>query len=141
MTILAAACRLVDEIVDSGSFARTEVSACDFGIMGLAPTCAITIRPSNSSFSRVGYGGVGEQRWGFSVRGWVKDAGDVKKLLTDVYHMHDAMYSSINGGSIANTDIYTTWVETIGHNQDNIWNFGGPDYQLVEAHVVVREDP
>jgi len=141
MTILAAACKLVDEIVDSGSFNRTEVSACDFGIMGLAPTCAVTIRPSNSSFRRIGYGSVGEQLWGFSVRGWVQDQGNVAELLANVYHMHDALYSSVNGGSIVNNEQYTTWIETFSHNQDNLWNFGGPDYQLVEAHVVVKEDP
>lgn len=141
MTILGAACALFDDIVESGSFLRTQVSACDFGILNDSPTCAVTIRPANSTFNYIGYGGVAEQTWGFSVRGWVKDTADVPKMLEDVYHMHDALYSAINSGSNANNQQYTTRVVSFVHNQDNIWNFGSTDYHLVEATVTVREDP
>ena len=141
MTILGAACALVDDIVESGSFLRSQVSACDYGIMEENPACAVTIRPANSTFNYIGYGNVAEQTWGFSVRGWIKSEGDVEGSLADVFHMHDALYTAINGGSNANNSQYTTRVVAFVHNQDSLWNFGGPDYQLVEATVTVREDP
>jgi hypothetical protein len=49
MTLVAATCALIDDIVDSGSFLRTQVSACDFGILDSMPACALTIRPGQTN--------------------------------------------------------------------------------------------
>lgn len=141
MTMLKATCAIVDQFVESGSFLRTEISACDFGILDSGPTSAITVRPSVSSFTRIGYGGLSEDVWGFSVRGWVQDTGNVPKMLADVIHMHDAIKTTIAGGSMVNCASLSTWVVSMSHSQDNFWNFGGHDYLIVEATVQSREDP
>ncbi len=141
MTMLTATCALVDQFVEAGSFLRTEVSACDFGILDAGPTSAITIRPAVSSFNRIGYGGLSENVWGFSVRGWVRDKGSVTELLENVVHMHDAIRGTIAAGSMVNCASLTTWVTSMTHNQDVFWNVGGNDFLYVEATVQAREDP
>lgn len=141
MTMVKATCALVDQFVEAGSFLRTEVSACDMGILDTGPASAITIRPAVSSFTRIGYGGLSENVWGFSVRGWVQDMGNVVDLLANVVHIHDAIRETIAAGSMVNCASLTTWVTSMTHNQDTFWNFGGHDYLIVEATVQAREDP
>lgn len=141
MTLLAATCALIDDIVDSGSFLRTQVSACDFGILDSMPACAVTIRPSQSSMEYIGYGSVSDIRWGLNVEGWVKHTGDVEQTLANVIHIHDALRAAIIGGSRANCGSLTTWVDSMRHNSNEAFTFGGPDYLLVTANVTAREDP
>jgi hypothetical protein len=144
MTLLAATCALVDDIVDSGSFLRTEVSACDFGVLGETAACAVTVRPGVSSFNYIGYGGVTECTWGLTVSGWVEDTGNVTETLANVIHMHDALRAAIVaivGGSRANCASLTTRVTAMSHNPDVVYNYGGPDFLLVNAMVTAREDP
>jgi hypothetical protein len=142
MTSLATACAIVDELVDSGSFLRTQVSACDFGIMDTAPACAVTVRPAVSTFNTLaGYGHVSIDTWGYSVRGWVKDTGNVVQTLANVYHMQDALRGALTGGSIANCASLSTRVTSMTHNQENFYDFGGNDYLLVDAAVQATEDP
>jgi hypothetical protein len=141
MTLKAAASAIIDDLVDSGSFLRTQVSACDYGILDGGPACAVTLRPGLSSFSYIGYGGVSEDTWGVLAQGWVQDTGSVTETLGRVIDMHDALKGAVNGGSIANTPVLTTRVQSLTHNPDVVWNFGGPDYFLVTANVTVREDP
>lgn len=141
MTLLSATCALIDDICDSGSFLRTQVSACDFGILDTMPACALTVRPGQSSFEYIGYGGVSEDTWGITVEGWVKNLGSVEQTLANVIHMHDALKGAINSGSRANCASLTTRVVSMRHNPNEAFTFGGPDYLLVTANVTAREDP
>ena len=50
MTIKSSASALVDDIVESGSFLRTQVSACDYGVIEKTAR-AIISRPSRHSRS------------------------------------------------------------------------------------------
>jgi hypothetical protein len=141
VTLKAAASAIIDDLVESGSFLRTQVSACDYGILDTAPASAVTLRPGLSSFSYIGYGGVSEDTWGVLVQGWVKDTGSVTETLGRVIDMHDALKGAVNGGSNANNATLTTRVQSFQHDPNTVWNFGGPDYFLVTANVTAREDP
>lgn len=140
MTLRTAVCALVDGLVESGSFLRTQVSACDFGILDTMPASAVTVRPGLSSFTVIGYGGVTEDAWGLLVQGWIRDAGVVTETLTRVIEMHDALKGAISG-SVTNSASLVSRVASISHSPDVVWNFGGPDYFLVTANVIAREDP
>lgn len=142
MTIISATCAIGDELVDSGSFLRTQVSACgDMHILDGAPACAVTVHPGLSRHTRIGYGGVRLSEWGFAVRGWIKYRGNVEEALRNVSTMHDSLVGALVGGSIANCASLDTWVNTTSFDPDHAWNFGGPDYLLVTANVTAKEDP
>jgi len=142
MTIKAAASAIIDDLVDSGSFLRTQVSACDFGILDGGGGCAVIVRPGISSMNYIGFGGVSEDTWGFLVHGYVNDTGNVVETMTRVLDMHDALKGAINGGSNANNSQYTTRVVSTNHNPDATWvSLGGREFLLVTANVTTREDP
>jgi hypothetical protein len=139
MTIKTAASAIVDDLVDSGSFLRTQVSACDFGVLDNMSTCAVTVEPNLSTFRYIGYGGVREDSWGFMVTGWVRDMGDVEGTLGRMYDMHDALIGAVNGGSIANCASLYTRVESIQVLPP--LSLAGGDVFMVQANTVSREDP
>lgn len=141
MTLVMATCAIIDDLVDSGSFLRTQVSACDYGILDSMPACAITLRPGLSPISYIAYGSVAEITWGLLAQGWIKDTGSVTETLGRIITIHDSLRGAIVGGSIANCASLTTRVVSISHSPDIVWNFGGPDYFLVTANVTAREDP
>jgi len=143
MTIKAAASAIIDDLVDSGSFLRTQVSACDYGILDTAGAgCAVVVRPGISTMSYVGFGGVSEDTWGFLAQGFVVETGDVVQTMTRVLEMHDALKGAIVAGSNANNSQYTTRVVSINHNPDATWlSLGGREYLLVTANITTREDP
>jgi hypothetical protein len=139
MTMMTAACALIDDLVDSGSFLRTQVSACDYGILDQMPACAVTLRPGLSTFDSEGFGHFFADHWGWSVEGWVQDSGDVEQTLKSIITMHDSLRGAIVAGSITNTNTRAAHVTSITHNPQSVWNFGGPDYFLVTATVQVSE--
>jgi hypothetical protein len=89
----------------------------------------------------IGYGSVSDIRWGITVEGWVKHTGNVEETLANVIHMHDALRAAVTGGSRANCASLTTRVDSMRHNPNEAFTFGGPDYLLVTANVTAREDP
>lgn len=141
MTIKTAACAIIDDLVDSGSFLRTQVSACDFGLLDAGPTCVVILRPGLSTFESVAYGGVLENTWGLIAQGWIKDTGSVTEDLGRVWDMHDALLGAISGGSNANGPTLLTRVVSMSHDPNSLFVFGGNGYFLVNATITSREDP
>jgi hypothetical protein len=142
MTVKSAASAIVDDIVDSGSFLRTQVSACDFGVIDTGGACCVVVRPGfSSSHEYIGYGGVSEDSWRFRVMGYIKFSGDVADTMGKVLDMHDALKGAVNGGSRANCASLTTRVNSIEHNPDEMLEIGGMFYSQVTANVTAREDP
>jgi hypothetical protein len=105
------------------------------------PACAITIRPGQTGITYIGYGNVSDISWGLTVEGWIKNLGNVEQTLANVIHIHDAMRAAIVSGSRANCASLTTWVDSMRHNPNEAFTFGGPDYLLVTANVTAKEDP
>ena len=142
MTMKTAASAIIDDLVESGSFLRGQVSACDYGVLDTGGGCAVVVRPGNSSLEVIGYGGIELNTWGFTVQGYIKDQGNVVQLLTGVYDMHDALREAINTGTCANNTLMTTKVNGFLHNPDvSFISPGGQDFALVTATVTTREDP
>jgi hypothetical protein len=142
VTIKAAASAIIDDLVDSGSFLRTQVSACDYGVLDTSGGCAVVVRPGNSTMEQIGYGGGELNTWGFIVQGYVRDTGNVTEFLGRVYDMHDALREAINTGTNANTAMLTTKVVSTLHSPDTSFvSPGGNDFSLVTANVTAREDP
>lgn len=142
MSMVKAASCIIDDFVESGSFYRAQVSACDFGIMENQPACAIVLRPSSTTLNRIGYSRTTEANWGFTALCFVKDTvGDVEKVLGDIIQMHDSVEGAIRTGCFATTGSLNTKVNSITHNWNDVYNFGSVDYFLVTAAIVASEDP
>lgn len=139
MTIFTAACALVDTFVESGSFLRTEVSACDYGILDNIETSGIIIRPGVSTFESP-FGYAAHSSWGFGVEGYVRDEGDVVETMSRALQMHDVLYGALVTGSLANTQTLTTTIKSITHNPLDSWfTPGGTAFLMVTANTEVKE--
>ena len=143
MTIKAAASALIDDLVDSGSFLRTQVSACDYGILDTpdAAGCAIVLQPSQSNFDLIAYGGVTNDIWGIGAECMVRDTGNAQETLTRVWDIVDAVKTAINSGTCGNTATRTSRVSSISRPRDVFISFHGNDFLPVYVNIVVQEDP
>jgi hypothetical protein len=139
MTLKQAASDVVDYLVDSGSFLRTQISACDYGLLDTAGGCVVIVRPGlSSSHEQIGFGGVFEDTWRFRVTGYIRFDGDVIETMTRVMDMHDALKAGVVSGSGASI---MTRAVSIEHNPDEMLDVGGVYFSTVTANVTAREDP
>jgi hypothetical protein len=140
LTILAAACALVDDLVDSGSFSAAQVSACDYGILTtMAATCGLVIQPGTTTIEEHGFGSQ-EHFWGIEVEAYLKDTGDPTVVLANTWHIHDAVIAIVSSGSTLNTPTRKALVTGAVKERDLIASFGGNDFIPVSFTVQVRED-
>lgn len=139
MTILAAACAFVDEMVESGSFLRTQVSACDYGVL-LGNACAIVVRPGTSTTTEYGFGLQTQRTWRLRAECYIRDTGDVVETMSRVWHMHDAVNGAITGGSTLQTATRLARATTFDHSPDVFAEFGGNDFIPVFVTVEVQEE-
>jgi len=140
MTIKSAASALVDDIVEAGSFSRTQVSACDYGVIEKT-ACALVIQPGESTFTVHSYGAVYEDAWGLRIEGFLQDTGKVPDTVAALYDFLDAIRGSVVGGSNLNTATRIGTLVSINYNPDVAWDYGGLEYLRVIAIMAVREDP
>ncbi|MHA2062942.1 MAG: hypothetical protein ACXABY_01030 [Candidatus Thorarchaeota archaeon] len=95
---------LVATIVAHGKFSEHEVSACDFGITEFSASCIILQPGPNTRFypqAGLGISACGGSRtkrkeWTIAGIGMVKDQGDPRILLGDLWKMCDDIEESIN---------------------------------------------
>ena len=96
---------LIAVLVDASMFSEGQVSACDFGIAAFS-TCSIIIQPgANSTFTPLTFDtfkaatcSARQQMEIWSVTGilLVKDTGDSKKLLGDLWQGSDDIFDAID---------------------------------------------
>lgn len=141
MTIKAAASAIIDDLIESGSFLRRQVSACDYGVLDNTSGCAIVLQPGHSTFEVIAYGGVMENLWGIVAECYVRDTGIVTQTLTRTWDIIDAVEGAISGGSNANSGDLRTQVTTISRTRDLFVEFGGNDFIPVYVTIQVAEDP
>ena len=138
MTILAAACAFVDELVESGSFLRTQVSACDYGVL-IGNACAVVVQPTTSTADEYAYGQI-QRTWRLRAECYIRDTGDVVETMSRVWHMHDAIDGAISGGSTLNTATRLARATLFDRPPDVFAEFGGNDYIPVFVTVEVQEE-
>ena len=142
MTALASASAIIDDLVESGSFLRTQVSACDYGILNKTTGCAVILRPSTATFvPHAAYGGGSIDTWGFIAECYIRHMKDPEVSLKNVIQMYDVIKTAVSSGSNANTIILTTKVNSISHNPNVFFTAGGADFLLVTANITSMEDP
>ena len=138
MTILAAACAFVDELVESGSFLRTQVSACDYGVL-IGNACAVVVQPGVSTVGEYAMGQL-QRTWRLRAECYIRDTGDVVETMSRVWHMHDAIDGAISSGSTLQTRHRQARATTFDRPADVFAEFGGNDYIPVFVTVEVQEE-
>jgi hypothetical protein len=142
VTIKSAASAIIDDLVDSGSFLRTQVSACDYGVMDTAAAgCAIVLQPSQSAFDLIAYGGVTYDTWGITAECYVRETGNVEQTLTRVWDIIDAVKTAINSGTCGNTATRVVQVNSINRPRAVYESLGGNDFLPVFVNIAAKEDP
>jgi hypothetical protein len=94
---------VIATLVAGGKFSPCQVSACDFGITEFN-SCAVIIQPGpNTRFypmagmgSTCGTSRTKRREWTIAGIGLVKDRGDAKLLLGDLWTLCDDLYDSLN---------------------------------------------
>jgi len=138
VTIVAAACAFVDEMVESGSFLRTQVSACDYGVL-IGNACAIVVQPGTSTVDEYALGQL-QRTWRMRAECYVRDTGDVVETMARVWHMHDAVDGAISSGSTLQTPHRMARATTFDRPPDVFAEFGGNDYIPIFVTVEVQEE-
>lgn len=94
---------LIATIVAHGKYKPSEISACDFGITEFSASCIVLQPGPNTRFyPQAGLGSVcGSSRtkrreWTIAGIGMVKDKGDPRALLGNLWQMCDDIYDSVN---------------------------------------------
>lgn len=140
-TIKNCASLIIDDLVASGSFLRTQVSACDYAILETsAATCAIVVQPLTSTARPLAFG-TQEYAWGFRLECYVKDTGRVPDTLTRVYDIHDAVAAAIMTGACLHNDAgRDARVTSFSRPPDSFVEFNGHDYLPVYISVTVTDE-
>jgi len=141
MTIKAAGNAIINDLVESGSFLRRQVSMNDYGVLDNTSGCAIVLQPGNSTFEVIAYGGVTRDLWGLVAECYVRDTGIVTETLTRTWDIIDAVMGAVSGGSNGNSGDMTSKVSTITKPRDTFVEFGGNDFIPIYVTIVVQEDP
>lgn len=144
MTFLTTASALVDDFVRSGSFLRSQVSACDYGIIDTSKAgCVVVLQPAQTSYLVIGYGGVSLDSMGITAECYIKVTESVIDTLTKVWQIHDSVRGAVMSGCLAGSSYPTLSVEVTGANKprNQFLGLGGHDVIPVYVEIVVKEDP
>ncbi|MHA2135272.1 MAG: hypothetical protein ACW99J_15535 [Candidatus Thorarchaeota archaeon] len=95
---------LIATVVAYGKYGPSEISACDFGITEFSASCLVLQPGPNTRFypqAGLGQSACGSTRkkrkeWTIAGIGMVKDKGDPRVLLGDLWKMCDDIYDSVN---------------------------------------------
>ena len=149
MTLIAIRNGVLDVLVNSGKWTRAQVSACDFGIAEQS-ACSVILQPgADSRFELLDYGGMAPGACGArdKIRSWringillVKDRGDPKLLLGDLWTGADDLYTALSGDDTFNGSACAGQLETISRPAiDAFVESAGADYGFLTFSVLASE--
>lgn len=140
-SILLCASALIDDLVESGSFSRTEVSACDYGVLNTCSGCAIIVEPTSSPIEPAAYG-TSFYGWGLLIRAFIRDRHTATETKTAVWDMYQAIAGAVaNGSNLDNRADRRPQLISLDHPTDVYYTFGqGPDWIPVTGVIRVFEE-
>jgi len=126
----------------SGPYAATEVSTCDFGIIGDVSTCAIIFMPgANSYIDPETLGWVRDKHiyWDIAGRGYIKFDGDATGLLSKVWQIHDDIFGTVNKDDTLQGSACAAAVKSLNFNPDVAVDAAGALWGVVNFRIVAEE--
>lgn len=130
---------LIDDFVESGSFAWDQVSACDYGVLDGSAACALLVWPGGGAGNWATWNTV-EFAWNLQVRAFIRDTGNPCAVLTRVWDIQDAIIEVVLTGSNVNTLYRKALPVAIDAPMDTFYEFHGHDFIPVTVTVQIEEE-
>lgn len=149
MTLAAIRAGVIATLVDSGKWTNAQVSACDFGIAEQS-ACSVILQPgADSRFELLNFGTFGPAACGArdKIRSWringillIKDRGDPKLLLGDLWKGADDLYTALSADDTFNGSACSGQLETISRPAiDAFVESAGADYGFLTFSILASE--
>ena len=140
MSIWSAASALIDDLVATGSWARREVSACDYGLLdrGGPSACLLIIQPVQATLSEDGYG-TQYSTWTIRIEAYIRNTADPAEVLGRIWQIHDTIPPAVRSGSNLNTAARSGLVTTVTNPDFALENRDNMLYFPVFFDVTVKE--
>jgi hypothetical protein len=99
MNISAMKDDLRQDLIDSGSFLASEVSACDYGILNSCNTCAVMIAPGESEEALAVFGGDTDSEIELTLEIYLPERMDPTDALARRWQVHSVIPLAVQSGS------------------------------------------
>ena len=135
---------LVTTIVGYGKYSSAEVSACDFGIMNTSASCVVLQPGAGTIITPISYG-TGTIRsktklWSITGKVFVKDVGNAKTMLGNLWTACDDIYESVNSDDTLNTSCDAARITSISRpSMDTFVTDGNIDWAFIDFEVIAEE--
>lgn len=126
----------------SGPYLASEVSTCDFGIIGNVSASAIVLMPGpNSYIEPLADGFTRDKRkyWDIAGRGYIKFDGDATDLLSRTWQMHDDIYNTVNKDDSLQGTATAAMVKSFNFNPDVAVDAAGALWGVINFRIVAEE--
>jgi len=139
---------LMAVLLDSGKWDAGEISSCDFGVTEFSASCVIIQPGPNSRFyveAGLGRSACGSTRmkrreWTISGIGMVKDQGDPRALLGNLWTMCDDLYDAINADDTLNGKAMASHITLMSRPSiDSFVNDGNTDWGYITFALEATE--
>lgn len=149
MTIANMRNGVLDVLVSSGKWTRSEISGCDFGV-AVNSACAVILQPGpDSRITPLDFGTFGSaacgardkrREWRISGILLIKDRGNPELMLGDLWQGVDDLYTALSVDDSLNGMACVATLETISRpTMDSFIEAGGIDYGFLTFSLVAEE--
>ena len=135
---------LVTTIQAYGKWSATEISASDFGIMNTSASCVVLQPGPGTTVTPMSYGTgtIRSKQKNWSIAGFVfvKDTGNAKTLLGNLWTACDDIYESVNSDDTLNSSCDAAIISAISRpSTDTFVTDGNVDWGFIEFTVEATE--
>ena len=139
---------LMANLLASGKWAATELSSCDFGITEFSASCVIIQPGPNSRFypvaglgrSACGSTRIKTKEWTIVGIGMVKDQGDPRALLGNLWTLCDDLYDAIDADDTLDGQCMTSHITLMSRPSiDSFINDGNTDWGYITFALEATE--
>jgi len=140
MSVETARDDFIQDLLDSGYWKASEISACDYSILDTCNTCAIMVGPGNGTWDIQAYGGDIGGDFELEAEGYIREAEDPREAKKRVWEFIRDFYTAITGGSNLTADPNRmAWPASYDAPKHVTVMFGGHSFIPVNCTVRVQE--
>jgi len=135
---------LVTTIQNYGKYSAAEISASDFGIMNTSASCVVLQPGAGTTITPISYGTgtirAKTKRWSITGMVFVKDPGNAKTMLGNLWTACDDIYESVNSDDTLSNSCDAAMITSISRpSMDTFITDGNIDWGYISFEVVAEE--